>query len=144
VAKDKKKKKKKDKKNRSGGSGAGTGKVTKRLRNAAQNPLVADIVTAALVAAAAALRDSNKARRLGARAGDELEELAGRGAAQGNALWQLALDVGRKGAEALMGDDAAASKTRKSTAKSKAKAAAKSSSAKPAKRASRPKVGARK
>lgn len=101
VAKDKKKKKK-DKKDDS--KGVMSGKVGKRLREISENRLVAEVVAAALVGAASALKDSKKARQLAANAGDELEALAARGAKQGNALWQLALDVGQKSLEALTGD----------------------------------------
>jgi hypothetical protein len=98
VAKDKKKKKK-DK------PGV-AGKTAKRLKAMTQNPLAADIVAAALVATAAALKDSNKARRLAGQAGDQLAELAKEGADRGNAMWQLALDVGRRALEELSGKDA--------------------------------------
>ena len=152
----------KDKRKKKSAKGALPGKVTKRLRNISQNPLVADIVAATLVAAASALKDSRKARRLAAEAGDELEKLSKRGAEQGNALWKLALDVGRKSAEALIGEDpgkakkakaskaksSSAAKPKKTKAKSAAKSAArsspKSSSPKGAKRPSRPKSGTRK
>jgi hypothetical protein len=132
VAKDKKKKKK-DKKD--DGKGVMSGKVGKRLREISENRLVAEVVAAALVGAASALKDSKKARQLAANAGDELEALASRGAKQGNALWQLALDVGQKSLEALTGD--APSKAIKSAqAKPKPKARARSTAAaasKPAK-----------
>ena len=81
MAKDKKKKKK-DK---------GDGKARKSrggadaLKALAQNPLVADVVAAALVATSAALKDSRKAQRLAAEASDELEALAKKGAEQGKA-----------------------------------------------------------
>jgi hypothetical protein len=90
VAKDKKKKKK-DKKS---GKGA---QPAKRLRNlVAENPVVANIVASALVATAAAIKDPAKARQLAAQAGDQLTDLAKEGADRGNAMWQLALDVGRR------------------------------------------------
>ena len=56
MAKDKKNKKK-DKSGKSGGGSI----ITERLRDLTQNPLVADIVAAALVGAAAALKDTRKA-----------------------------------------------------------------------------------
>jgi len=56
VAKDKKKKK--DKKSAKGGAT----RATDSIKSLAQNPLVADVVAAALVATASALRDSNRAR----------------------------------------------------------------------------------
>jgi hypothetical protein len=127
VAKDKNKKKK-DKKGDS--KGVMSGKVGKRLREISENRLVAEVVAAALVGAASALKDSKKARQLAANAGDELEALASRGAKQGNALWQLALDVGQRSLEALTGD--AKPKAVKS-AKPKPKARAKSTAAAPSK-----------
>jgi hypothetical protein len=123
VAKDKKKTKK-DK--------PGTaGKAAKRLKAMAENPMAADIVAAALVATAAALKDSNKARRLAGQAGDQLAELAREGADRGNAMWQLALDVGRRALEELSGKDAAkgtrktVKKATKAVRKTVAKSAAK-------------------
>jgi hypothetical protein len=93
VAKDKKKKKNKDKK-------AGkSGQAVKRLQSLAENPMVANIVASALVATAAAIKDPAKARKLAAQAGDQLTDLAKGGADRGNAMWQLALDVGRRALE---------------------------------------------
>ena len=66
--KDKKKKSKKDSK--PGKKGADT------LKALAQNPLVADVVAAALVGMASALKDSDKARRLANKAGDQLNALS--------------------------------------------------------------------
>lgn len=120
MAKDKNKKKK-DK-------SSAAGKTAKRLRAMAQNPMAADIVAAALVATAAALKDSNKARRLAGQAGDQLAELAKEGADRGNAMWQLALDVGRRALEELSGKEAAkvTRKTVKSATKAVRKTVAKS------------------
>jgi hypothetical protein len=114
VAKDKKKKK--DKK----GSGA---KATGTLKALAQNPLAADIVAAALVATAAALKDSRRARALASDAGDELTRLSKAGAQRGEALWDMALQIGRRSLEALTGDDVP--KSAKPRAKAKPKAAPK-------------------
>ena len=97
MAKDKKKKK--DKK-------GSAGKTARGLNFAMQNPLVADVVAAALVATAAAIRDSNKARRLAESVGDELTALSKRSADKGNAMWALALDVGRRAMETMSSDDA--------------------------------------
>lgn len=74
-------------------------KLGKGLKNASQNPLVADVIAAALVATAAALKDSNKARQLAAHGADELEKLAKASGDRGNAMWLLALDVGRRALE---------------------------------------------
>jgi hypothetical protein len=98
VSKDKKKKK--DKKGKKAGPAKGSG-----LRALAQNPLVADIVAAALVATASALKDSKRARRLATEAADELGKLSKAGAEQGNALWDMALQIGRRSLEALTAED---------------------------------------
>jgi len=97
VRKDKKKKKK-DKKDKGNGT---VRKATGGLKAITENPLVADIVAAALVGAAAALKDSNKARQLAADAGDQLNEMSKQSADRGNAMWSLALDVGRRALDAL-------------------------------------------
>jgi hypothetical protein len=102
VAKDKKKSKKKDKKNGSSASSA-----VSSLKTLSQNPLVADVVAAALVATAAALKDSNKARKLAEDAGDEVTALSKAGADRGGALWKLAVDVGRSALEAFNEDSPA-------------------------------------
>jgi hypothetical protein len=99
VSKDKKhkdKKDKKDKKKRNGASLAKTSKkATKGLHAVTQNPLVADVVAAALVAMASALKDSDKAKKLANNAGDQLSAMSKTGAKKGNAMWDLALDIGR-------------------------------------------------
>lgn len=122
MSKDKdKKKKKKDKK-------AGKSKGGSSLKALAQNPLVADVVAAALVATASALKDSNKARRIATEAGDELAKLSKAGAEQGSALWEMALQIGRRSLEALSSEEP----PRKAKAKpATAKAAKKKSAAKP-------------
>ena len=94
VSKDKGKKKKKQ--DRKAAKGTGSSKLTKSLKGLSQNRLVADVVAAALVATAAALKDSKKAQRHAADAGDELQALAKDGAERGNAMWKLALDIGRR------------------------------------------------
>ena len=106
MSKDKKKKKdKKDKKH-----GANLAKAPKRaaksLQALTQNPLVADVVAAALVSMAAALKDSDKARRLANDAGDQLNALSKKSAKQGGAMWDLALDIGRRTLETLAGEEA--------------------------------------
>lgn len=122
VAKDKKKKNKGKGKGKPGA--AASSKAASSLRLIAQNPMVADIVAAALVSTAVALKDSKKARDLAGQAGDELGALATEGVERGNALWQLALDVGRRAIETLAGD--AKAKSAKSPRKSAAKPAKKS------------------
>jgi len=95
VAKDKKKK---DKKGKSATKGAA---AFTKIKAMSDNPLVVDVVAAALVATAAALKDSNKARALASHASDELTKLSKSGASRGNAMWQLALDIGRRSLEAV-------------------------------------------
>jgi len=120
VAKDKKKAKKagkKDKKAKNGGelsallSSKPAKAATKKLKDWSQNPLVADVIAAALVATASALKDSRKAQRLAAEAGDEIEKLSKKGADRGSALWQMALEIGRRSLEEL--NDSAPSSSRK-------------------------------
>jgi hypothetical protein len=94
MSKDKKKKKK-------DGSSAKAKGGTKTLRKLTENPMIADIVVAALVGMASALKDSKKARQLAADAGDEIAKLAKGGTERGNAMWDLALQVGRRSLETL-------------------------------------------
>lgn len=107
VSKDKKKKK--DKKHKDSGLALGKApkKAAKGLQAITQNPLVADVVAAALISMAAALKDSDKARRIASDAGDELSQLSKKSAKQGSAMWDLALDIGRRTLEALSGEEAA-------------------------------------
>ena len=138
VAKDKKKAKKK------GAKSDVAAKAAKRLKAMTSNPMVADIVAAALVGAAAALKDAKKARQLAAHAGDELETLAKQGAERGSAMWQLALDIGRRSLESLSGDGNApkAKTTRKAKAAPKAKTTRKAKAAPKARKAAAPKSAA--
>ena len=106
MSRDKKKKGKHDdapngdkKKNKKGKSGPA--KAVKTLKSLAENPLVADVVAAALVGMASALKDSDKARKLAGKAGDQLSKMSKRSSKQGSAMWDLALDVGRQTLEAL-------------------------------------------
>jgi hypothetical protein len=129
VAKDKKKKSKK--------SGS---KATDSIKALAHNPLVADVVAAALVATASALKDSKRARALASEAGDELAKLSRAGARQGEALWDMALQIGRRSLEAAMsGDGELKSAKPKTKAKGKAKAKPKSKSTSASSAKSRPK-----
>jgi hypothetical protein len=125
VAKDKKKKKgkKADK--------GGASKVVKNLQALSQNPMVADLVAATLVGAAAALKDSNRARKLATDASDELQALGKKGAERGNAMWQLALEVGRRALNEIAGEKAPkrSAKPRKPTSAKAAKPPSKRSGA---------------
>jgi hypothetical protein len=114
VPKDKKPKKdKKDKKPKKKAAGATFAKASKKLDALSQNPIVADVVAAALIGMASALKDSDKARKLASGAGDQLNALSKAGAKQGNAMWDLALDIGRRTLETLAGEEAARVKARK-------------------------------
>jgi hypothetical protein len=115
VAKDKKTKKK----DKSGAGSGGSKKTGKTLKGIAQNPLVADIVAAALVATASALKDSKKARQLASEASDELSKLSRAGAEKGNALWEMALQIGRRSLETLSSENSAKGSKPKASAKKK-------------------------
>ena len=71
-------------------------KAAEAIKSVAMNPMVQEVVAAALVATAAALKDSRKARAMAEQAGDQIEKLAGEGAQRGKALWALALDVAKR------------------------------------------------
>ncbi|HEV2594289.1 MAG TPA: hypothetical protein VGU01_03720 [Sphingomicrobium sp.] len=101
VPKDKKKKDKKHKKSDEVVLSKAPKKAAKGLQAITQNPLVADVVAAALISMAAALKDSDKARRIASDAGDQLAELSKKSAKQGNAMWDLALDIGRRTLETI-------------------------------------------
>ena len=100
------KKKKKDKK---AGNAAVLKKVPKKaaksLQALTENPLVADVVAAALVSMAAALKDTEKARRLANDAGDQLNAISKKSAKQGSAMWDLALDIGRRTLDTLASEE---------------------------------------
>ena len=93
MSKDKKKKHKK-----AGKSGKKSADTLKAL---ALNPIVADVVAAALVGMASALKDSDKARKLANKAGDQLDALSKTNAKKGNAMWDMALDIGRRTLDTL-------------------------------------------
>lgn len=65
------------------------------------NPVVAEVVAAALVATAAALRNPKQARRMASDAAGELEGAIQEGGQKTSAFWQLALDVARRSIETL-------------------------------------------
>ena len=108
MAKDKKKKKNKKK-------DSPVPSAVANLKALSQNPLVADVVAAALVATAAALKDSKKARRLAEDAGDEITAMSKSGADRGSALWKLAIEVGRSALDAFNEDAGAAKKPKRKT-----------------------------
>ena len=105
------KKKKKDKKDK---VAAKAPKVGKALKALSENPIVADVVAAALVGMAAALKDSEKAKKLASDAGDHLNAMSKKSTKQGNAMWELALDVGRRTLESLASEESSRSKGAKS------------------------------
>ena len=88
-------------------------RATKKAAKIAQNPVVAEVVAATLVAAAAAIRNPKKAREIALAAGDELGNAAKGAAGQGGAFWQLAMDVAKRSVEALGDDGKKAKKKRK-------------------------------
>ena len=112
MSKDKKKRDKKDKKKRGVSSLSKTPKkAVKSLQALSSNPLVADVVAAALVSMAAALKDSEKAKRLANDASDQLSDISKKSAKQGGAMWDLALDIGRRTLEALASEEVAPGKS---------------------------------
>ena len=122
MAKDKKAKKK-----------AKPAKAAETLKSVAMNPMVQEVVAAALVATAAALKDSKKARAMAEQAGDQIEKLAGEGAQKGKALWALALEVAKRAGDIVQ--DKPKAKPAKRAAPAKAAKAAKA--AKPRKPAAK-------
>ena len=121
-----KKKKKKDRKGpavtagreafpgKRGAATAGKGKprVAKAIKSAKSaasklkdNPLIGEIVAAALVATAAALKDPQKARRLAEDAGDELQRAGKKATRKSQDFWNLALDIARRTVDSLDGSD---------------------------------------
>jgi len=102
VPKDKKKKHKSDDADaRKSNKKRGASKGSAKLKALVENPLVADVVAAALIGMASALKDSDKARRLAGKASDELGKMSKSNAKQGSAMWDLALDIGRQTLDAL-------------------------------------------
>jgi len=116
VSKDKKKKQKpNDKADKGKKKGKSSpAKAVKTVKALAENPLVADIVAAALVGMAAALKDSDKARKMASDASDQLNALSKSGAKKGNAMWDLALDIGQRTLETLAKDQGGSKKGSKS------------------------------
>jgi hypothetical protein len=114
VAKDKKKKPKDKKAAASPSLSKAPKKAVKSLKAISQNPLVADVVAAALIGMAAALKDSDKARKMASDASDQLNALSKSGAKKGNAMWDLALDIGQRTLETLAQDQGGSKKGSKS------------------------------
>jgi hypothetical protein len=110
-------------------------KTSSRLKDLAGNPVVTDLAAAALVSAAAAIKNPPEARARAAGAQDELTALARDGARKGASLWKLAMDFGRQALDTLVGDPKPARKSDKATAKPAAKVARKA--AKPAAKTAR-------
>ena len=117
IGKHGKDKKKSDKKIASSVGAKAPKKAAKSLQAMSENPLVAQVVAAALVGMASALKDSNTARRLASDAGEQLSALSKASAKQGNAMWDLALEVGRRAVETLAGEEKGKGKGRKSRKK---------------------------
>ena len=121
----------KDKKHKKDGKSAkkGGSKAISNLKALTENPLVADIVASALVATASALKDSKRARALASDAGDEIGRLSKAGAQSGSALWEMALQIGKRSLEALQGE-AEAEEPQKTKSSAPAKKAKSSTTAK--------------
>jgi len=75
-----------------------------RTAEMASSPVAAEIVAATLVAAAAALKDPKKARRIAESAADEIKAASAQAAGKGGAMWLLALEVARRSIDALATD----------------------------------------
>lgn len=99
-------------------------KAADALKSMAMNPMVQEVVAAALVATAAALKDTKKARAMAEDAGDQLQSLAADSTRKGKALWSLALEVARRAGDIIQEKPKAKAKA-KPKAKPKAKTAAK-------------------
>ena len=101
------------------------GKVKdKAVKAAADHPLVAEIVAAALVGAAAALKNPAKAKALAESAADDITAAAKSTDAKGGAMWLLALDIARRSVNSLVdegGSKAAKAKKDGKSAKKPAK-----------------------
>lgn len=80
--------------------------VKDRTVKLVNNPLVADLVAATLVAAAAALRDSKKARALAEAGADEISKAGKQIGEKGGELWRLAQDVARRSLETIGAEEA--------------------------------------
>ena len=111
------KNKKKDKK-------SGEGKMPKQLRNIgrkamklADNPVVSEVVAAALLSAAAALRENDGARGKAVKAGkvalDAAEGLTRSSSKVGDSLRKLALDLARRTLDSWDGQDSPAAASAK-------------------------------
>ena len=101
-------------------------KAADALKSMAMNPMVQEVVAAALVATAAALKDTKKARAMAEDAGDQLQSLAADGKQKGTALWSLALEVARRAGDIIQDKPKATAKVKvKAKTKAKAKAAPK-------------------
>jgi hypothetical protein len=82
---------------------AGSGKAG-ALKALAQSPMVAEVVAAALVATAAALKDPKRARALASDGAGELTKLSKTGAKAGDVLWDMALQIGHRSLKAFTGE----------------------------------------
>ena len=73
----------------------------KKATQLANNPAVAEVVAASLVAAAAAIKNPKTARSMAASVGDELEAASKQAVNRGNAFWKLALDIAKRSIDTL-------------------------------------------
>ena len=91
--------------------------ATVKAKELAANPAVAEIVAASLVAAAAAIKNPQKARDMASAIGDQLETASKQSVDRGNAFWQLAIDIARRSIEALGPEQGKAAKSKSGTKK---------------------------
>ena len=73
----------------------------KKATQLANNPAVAEVVAASLVAAAAAIKNPKTARSMAASVGDELQAASKQAVNRGNAFWKLALDIAKRSIDTL-------------------------------------------
>ena len=88
-------------------------KATEKAAKLAANPIVAEIASAALLAAAAAVRNPEKAKSVAKAAGDELSAAARNATKQGGAFWQMAIDIARRSVDSLAADGGKSDKAKK-------------------------------
>ena len=113
-----------DKKSAAAAAPTKVAKVAKQAKakaaDLATHPAVAEIVAASLVAAAAAIKNPQKARDMATAVGGELETASKEAVDRGSHFWQLALDIARRSIDALETNTVSGkgkSKAKKSTSK---------------------------
>lgn len=125
----------KEKSAKTGSKTSGLKKAARKVKDktvqaAADHPLVAEVVAAALVGAAAALKNPAKARELAESAADEITAAGKNTGAKGGALWLLALDIARRSVNSMAGEGTAAKPPKAKKDGKSAKASGKSANKK--------------